>query len=447
LNESSASPDSTPVRLLLVDDEAAILASLKRLFRPHGYAILTATSGQIGLEILEKEPVDLVISDMRMPEMDGAQFLEQVAGRWPETKRILLTGYSDTAATIAAINLGKIWRYVAKPWNAEEIVLIVQQALAHRRLLQENARLLLLTQEQNEQLKALNTSLEQKVVERTVELSKALQALQEVHGQLRQGFVDTVRLFSSLVELRGGKLAGHSRRVADTARHLARHLGSSEADQQDVLLAALLHDIGKIGLPDDLLNAPFNTLTPQGKIEVMRHPAKGQEVLMGVKQLANAARLIRHHHEWMDGSGYPDQLIGTAIPLGARILAVANDYDALQMGALTQHHHTPSEARKYIVKESGRRYDPEIVVALLATITEDRKERAPKASPQSPNEVPLTTGKLKPGMVLSRDLIHKDGYLLVAQGGNVDETLIVQLREFERANGEKLSIFIRMAAD
>ena len=444
MTESPASADSSPACLLLVDDEAAILASLKRLLRPCGYAIFTATSGKTGLETLEQRPVDLVISDMRMPEMDGARFLEQVSERWPDTKRILLTGYSDTASTIAAINQGKIWRYVAKPWNDEEVVQVVQQALAHRRLVRENQRLSLLTKEQNNALMALNASLEQKVAERTIELSKALEALEDAHGQLRLSFVATVRLFSSLVDLRGGKLAGHSRRVADTARRIAQHLGLSEADQQDVLLASLLHDIGKIGLPDNLLNAPFNTLPLPDRAEVMRHPSKGQELLMGVRQLVSAAKIIRYHHEYMDGTGYPDHLIGKAIPLGARILAVANDYDALQIGAIAIHHHTPSEARKFLVKESGGRYDPEIVVALLATITEDRKERGSNAVTRWPTEIALTTGKLKPGMVLSRDMIHQDGYLLAPQGSVLDETLIVQLQEFERANHEKLSIFVRI---
>jgi len=211
-----------------------------------------------------------------------------------------------------------------------------------------------------------------------------------------------------------------------------------------VLLAALLHDVGKIGLPDELLKTPFNVLTPQGKMEVMHHPVKGQEVLMGIRQLTNAARIIRHHHEYVDGSGYPDQLIGDAIPRGARILVVANEYDALQMGTLTKHRHTLSEARQFMVKESGRRYDPEMVVALLATIAEDKRQPTAKASSESDTEVVLTLGRLRPLMVLSRDLMHQDGYLLVAQGSILDETLILQLREFEQANGEKLDVYIQL---
>jgi putative nucleotidyltransferase with HDIG domain len=517
MNTAAASPAPEPARILCVDDEPSILSALKRVFRSQGYTIFTATSGKEGLEVLAREAVDVVVSDMRMPEMDGAQFLEKVFAGWPATKRILLTGYADATATIAAINQGKIWRYVAKPWNDGELILTVQQALAHRNLMEENARLTLLTKQQNEELKELNAGLEQKVAQRTAELAEALKSLETAHSQLRQSFLATVQLFSGLVELRGGKLAGHSRRVADVARRLAEQMGLIEADQQDVFLAALLHDIGKLGLPDNLLNAPFNALTVQGKTEVMRHPVKGQQVLMAVEQLANAAKIIRHHHECLDGSGYPDHLLGLAIPLGARILAVANDYDSLQLGALTLHTHTATEAQQFIQRERGRRYDPEVVDAFFAMLTEEAakrpkelslhsnqlkpgmvltrdlihhegytmlphgrvlnaevisrltaleqveghaltlfirndassgvlRDRVPEPPPRVWKEVVMSSDRLKPGMMLARNLNHKEGYLLLARGGILDEIIIKQLREFERINGEPLVIHIRMEA-
>ena len=130
-----------PATLLFVDDEPGILSALRRLFRPHGYRILIAESGEQGLAILEENEVDLVISDMRMPVMDGAAFLKQVRQRWPDITRILLTGYADITSTVSAINEGEIYRYIAKPWDDNEIITIVREAIERRRLQSENIRL------------------------------------------------------------------------------------------------------------------------------------------------------------------------------------------------------------------------------------------------------------------------------------------------------------------
>lgn len=421
--------------LLFVDDEPAILSSLRRLFRQHGYRILTAESGAAGLTVLEQEPVDLVISDMRMPEMDGARFLEQVRQRWPDAVRILLTGYADVGSTIEAINRGEIYRYVAKPWDDNEIVLIVRGALEHRRLERENLRLAELTQRQNEELKALNAGLEQKVAERTAEVQQTLAFLEQAHQELKRGFLATVQVFAGLIELRGGKLAGHSRRVAEHARQIARRLGFDEAAAQDVLLAALLHDIGKLGLPDAVLDKPFNNLPAEVRTDVMKHPGKGAMVLMGIEQMKGVAPLVRHHHECWDGSGYPDRLAGLAIPAGARVLAVANDYDALQMGTLVGRPLKPDEALAYIVENRGKRYEPAVVDAFAAYIAEMHKADIV--------EIPVRPAQLKPGMVLMRDLVHHDGYLLLARDCALDAKIIEQLRNMESSDGRPLILYVR----
>jgi len=429
----TASPEIETV--LFVDDEVNILSSLKRLFRPCGYRIFTAESGAEGLEILAREPVDLVISDMRMPEMNGAQFLAQVNERWPQTVRILLTGHAEIGATIDAINHGHIYRYITKPWEDNDLVLSVKQALHHKNLERKNQGLEALTSRQNQELKELNASLEQKVKSRTEEVRQTMGFLEIANETLKKSFITSIRVFSSLIDMRHSTLAGHSQRVAELSRQIARQMGMNEAEVQDVFFAALLHDIGKIGLPDYLLEKPYASLTMDERGLVIKHPAKGQAALMALEQLRQAAKLIRSHHEHFDGMGYPDGLAGLEIPLGARIIALANEYDSLQLGTLMSRRLGAAEAEKLIQSGKGKRYDPNVVDAFFSVLVSDSHVQPPV------REIALHSGQLKFGMVLSRDLISVHGELLLSKDHMLDNSFIDDIKTFEQLGG-KLTIYV-----
>ncbi len=175
--------------VLCVDDEVNILSALRRLLRPHGFQVILAEGGQAGLAVLESTPVDLVISDMRMPEMDGSKFLEQVRERWPDTIRLLLTGHAEVSSIIEAINRGQIYRYITKPWDDHDLVLIVKQAFERKMLETEKTKLEKQVLLQNEELKALNNDLENKVQART-------QELQVANGKLKKNYLNTIKVFS-----------------------------------------------------------------------------------------------------------------------------------------------------------------------------------------------------------------------------------------------------------
>jgi response regulator RpfG family c-di-GMP phosphodiesterase len=429
-------PDEQP-SLLFVDDEPYILSALRRLFHPHGYRIFTAESGALGLEVFEREKIDLVISDMRMPIMDGAQFLEQVRMKSPETIRILLTGYADISSTIDAINKGQIYRYFAKPWEDNDIILSVRHAIEQKQLAQEKERLEALTRRQNEELKELNANLEDKVKKRTEELRKTMGRLEAAHDKLKKSFITSIRVFSNLIELREGEMAGHSRRVADLARKLALKIGMSEVEAQEVMVAGLLHDIGQIGLPDKLLHKPFNTLSGEDRHAVIKHPVAGQAALMALEQLNGAAKLIRSHHERFDGQGFPDALRGNEIPLGARVLMVANEYDGVQHGFLSEKRMNAAAALAYIKEGRGRRYDPVVVDALVQMMG---GEVEPKPSEL---DIALSPSELRAGMILSRDLITKDGLLLLARDFILDDSLLEKLKSYEKADSRPLVVYVK----
>jgi response regulator RpfG family c-di-GMP phosphodiesterase len=434
-NQAATPPTaSAPPRILCVDDEQNILSSLRRLFRAHGYQVLTADSGAAGLEILAQQAVDLVISDMRMPQMDGAQFLEKVRERWPDTIRLLLTGYSDTGSILAAINRGEIYRYITKPWDDNDIVLVVRHALERRVLEQEKRRLEELTQRQNEELRALNAGLEAKVQERTAELRRAHDQLVEANGKLKTSFLTSIKVFSNVIEMRGGKLAGHARRVADLARRIAQKMGLPASEVQEIFVAGLLKDIGKVAFSDELLAQPLNTMNGEQLGQFRKHPLRAEQLLMPLEDLRGAARILRSQLERFDGQGFPDRLSGFNIPLGARILALASDYDDLQTGMLMQRRLRPDEAIPAIMQARGSRYDPQVVSAFQEIISGKPTE--------APPELELRPEKLLAGMVLSRDLITADGFLLLSAENRLDERTIRQIVDFDASNGNRLVVHV-----
>jgi response regulator RpfG family c-di-GMP phosphodiesterase len=410
--------------VLCVDDEVNILSSLKRLLRPTGYRVLIAESASMALELIEAENgrVNLVISDMRMPGMDGAQLLAKVRETWPEIMRILLTGYSDVESTIAAINDGQIYRYISKPWNDQELLLTVREALERQNLESEKARLEVLTTQQNQELRALNSDLEEKVQARTQELCLA-------NEKLSKSFFTSVQVFANLIELRAGNIGGHSRRVADLARKICARMQLDAGTANNVVLAALLHDIGKIGFPDSLLGKPVNKMTHE-EFEIYRkHPVKGEQALMALDELREAARLIRSHHERYDGKGFPDGHAGDQIPQGARILALANAFVGLQQRM------PAAEAMQNIIHGRAKQYDPAVVDAFVAEMGGPQRIEIA--------EINLRTADLKAGMTLTRDLYSRDGVLLLAMDYTLTESLIRQIRDYEASERSQLSIYVR----
>lgn len=414
--------------LLFIDDESNILSSLKRLFRPLGYTILTAESGPEGLALLEKEPVDLVICDMRMPQMTGAEVLEQIRNRWPDVVRILLTGYSDLESTVNAINRGEIYRYISKPWEDNDITLTVRDALERKFLLDEKRRLEELTLRQNEELKTLNASLEEKVRERTEQLHEALE-------QLKKDYFATIQVFANLMELRKGTMAGHSRRVAQLCRNIAHKMHLPETDIQDIETAALLHNVGKIGLPDHLLSRPYMELPYVDRTEFDKHPLRAAAALMALDPLLKASELIRHHRDHYDGAGNSSGLHGEKLPLGSRILLVASDYDALQQGLIAPEPLSPDQALAMIASGSNTRYDP-IVVDVFREMMSHVHSHAPLET-----EFLVNSGQLHEGMSLTRDVVTGNGMLLLLKGTTLNAGHIREIREFEQTSGEHLTVY------
>ncbi len=265
-------------------------------------------------------------------------------------------------------------------------------------------------------LAAANAELEQRVKDRTAELAAA-------NDRLRHNLLAAVQVFSGMIQLRGSRLAAHSRRVADTARHIAVAMELPRATVDQVFVAGLLHDIGKVGLPDELLDTPMSHMNSQQLQLFQKHTIHGERAMMALDELREAALMVRGHHERFDGKGFPDRLSGERIPLGARILFVANEWDELTQKGKGGRILSERESVAKLREGSGSLYDPAVVVAMLSHLGRDADAAAASTKV-------LRTTELEPGMVLARDLIAHDGLLLLAAGRQIEASLIRRLQEY-----------------
>jgi len=432
--DSTPSTDQARPTLLLVDDEPSILSSLRRLFRPQGYRILAAEGGAAALDLVANDTVDLVISDMRMPGMDGAQFLERIRHLQPHAVRILLTGYADISSTIAAINGGEIHRYIAKPWDDNDILLVVREALARRDLELRNRELTELTRRQNDELRSLNSSLEDRVRQRTAEIEQINDMLNVAYAELKSNFMLSMQIFAGLMELRHNGMSGHSRRVSEWTRRVCGILKLDERTSQDIYVAGLLHDIGKIGFPDELLGKPISLMSADETARYRKHPLNAEAALMPLVQLQPVAKMIRSQHERLDGNGFPDGLEGEEIPFGARVLAPIIDYENLLTGTLAERRFSVEDATASIRRGAGSRYDAKVVDALIEALKQPLDE--------SRDDRRISAAELVAGMVLSRDLVSPQGTLLLAAGYRFDARVVRQVREYVQREGAKLTLYV-----
>ena len=419
--------------VLAVDDEPNIVSALRRTLRSRGFTVHTALGGAEGLKLLDVQPVDAIISDMRMPEMTGAQFLQAARLKMPDAVRVLLTGYADINSTIEAVNHGEIFRYLSKPWDDDVLLSVLHDGLERKRLARERDRLLALTSEQNAQLQAHAEQLEERVRERTRDLQAANDAVNAAHARITADFQGTVKMLSTILEKRPGLTDGCSRRVAEHVRHLGPRVGLCGDALQDAVYAALLEDLGKLTFPEPWLTTPLHALKSRDRDEFIKHPLHGEGYLMSLASLRGAGRVLHSLYERWDGKGMPAHLEGEAIPLGSRVLRAASEYERLRSGSIETRRFSHEDACTWLRNGSGTRFDPTVSAALAALLNEDASVVPTRT---------LAVGALKPGMVLARDLTAGIGVLLLSKDHLLDDAMIRRLDSFQRRVGHNLEVWV-----
>ena len=422
--------------LLLVDDEENILKAIRRALRSINVNVLMATSGKEGLEYLKKQPINLIISDMRMPEMTGAEFLSQTAHLYPAIPRILMTGYSDMESTIQAINDGQISNYLPKPWNDTVLKSIVADCLQSTQLKLHNEYLTQQLIEKKAELEKININLEKTVEDRTQEVISKSKKLEVANQQLSNTHNSMVSLISNILALRdehGSKIAELK---ASIAKDIAEKLELDKHEIQSIYNATLLSNIGKMTFTDKTLDKPYNTLNPQELGVFKKFPILGEAVLIGIPGLAEESKIIRSQFERYNGLGFPDGLENNETPIGAKILSVARDYVELVQGRYTGKVFEEGKARAEIKRFSGQRYHPKIVEAFIDIIEKYSLDEIAE------NEKRIPARNMQEGMVLSRNIYSGSGVILLKKGHKVDIPLIDKVINFEHLANESLDIYI-----
>jgi len=434
-----------PSKILLVDDEDNILRAITRLLLEddNGLEVLSASSGMLGLEALRSHSdVALILSDQRMPGMTGAEFLQQARLVAPDAVRMVLTGYADMSATMDAINKGGASRYITKPWDDALLRQTILEGVEQYRLLQENRRLSALVEQQNQELAQWNESLKSRVMEQTATIRRQNEELKSRNHQIGGAFRQTIVAFSRLIEQHSSRLQEHTGNVTELSTRLAKGLGLA-ADQIDTIrTAALLHDIGVIGIAPEILDKHPRLLSKDELAIFLQHAVRGQTALDEVEELRGAGLLIRHHHEFFNGQGFPDRLAGAQIPLGARIIAFADFVDRE-----LEEQRGPAAVKSVLEragKELARQLDPElfplIVPHVNALYLPSRSASAEAA------EKELRPMQLLVGMEVTRNLYSGAGLLLLTKGTVLDSHSIAMVVRHYRLDPPGGGIFVSWRA-
>ncbi|OHW40375.1 HD domain-containing phosphohydrolase [Pseudomonas sp. 06C 126] len=425
--------------VLLIDTHPDVHDRLAQLLRLEPFELCSATTAVEALATLARQPVDLVMSAARLPDMDGATLLAQIHHDYPHTVRLLLTGETDLTLIIKAINEGQIYRYLSKPWKDEELLLALRQSLAHQHSERERLRLEQLIRQQNEELKQLNASLEKRVVSRTSELQQTADMLDLAYEELKHSYATGTEVFSLLANLRLPRSKQTNRQIIELVRTWCVLHGLDDASSRDLTMAAALYNIGKLSWSDSMMVAPSDLLHSTDRARFREYATQSESLLMTLEPMKDAARLIRHHQERWDGSGFPDHLKGEAIPFGSRLLKLAVDFIELQRGLILERQMNSDEALLYIRKYAGRLYDPDMVedfVQACAAFLSD-------VTLGDPTVRVLGTRELAEGMVLARNLNADNGMLLLNAGKVLNLPLVDKLIAFEAMEGAKYSVFIK----
>ncbi|MFL0811334.1 MAG: response regulator [Agarilytica sp.] len=405
--------------IVVIDDEKAVLGAIKRELHNQNYNVHLFDEPAKALAHCAKVRPDLVLSDIRMPGIDGIEIMSRLASIVPDVSRILMSGYSDKDSLIDAVNNGHVNFFIEKPWETTQLVDTIEKALELVRVKKENLILTSKIKDQNDELKLLNGELDQKVSDRTRELHDAYES--------------TVNTFSSLVEKRFKKNKFSSRDVAILCDDMAIEIGLSEADRHILNQAAMLRNIGKVGFSDKLLATPRVKMDESMFKEFCRHPVHAQISLSLLPPLKETAKVLLQHMECYDGTGFPKSLSGNDVKIESEILHICCDYFDARSGLLEDVEMDDGEVIKFL-KKNKNKYSKTLLKILFQI------KRTEEVSHVSDDGIP--THSLKSGMKISRDLYSDTGVLLLVKDKVLTKSMIDHMVLLEKNTAGSFDVYV-----
>ncbi|MFO0596866.1 MAG: HD domain-containing phosphohydrolase [Myxococcaceae bacterium] len=365
---------ASPERFLVVDDDATITEALSKVVASMGFAVVSHTDPR---QAAEERNIDLVITDFMMPHLSGVELLHKLKVHNPNAVRLLITAANDFKVAMKAVNDGEVFKLLSKPWALADLRAAIDQSVQYARLIRENKRLTAELETRNRELQRLNSTLEGQVIERTNGL---------LEGMIRA------------LDYRDTETQWHSWRVARFTRRIAEELGIGGEQLMQIEQGALLHDIGKIGVRDAILLKP-GPLTPEEWVEMKKHPELGFRMLQNIPYLAQAAQVVYQHQEKWNGQGYPRQLKGEQITIGARLFCIADTMDAICSDRPYRKGSSLEGAITEIGRLAGSQFDPKAVEVFLripstewVRIRREIEELEVVDRKRTTGEIPIVTG-------------------------------------------------------
>ena len=328
-------------KILIIDDELMPRYSIQQVLKGR-YTVFTATGGREGLDLMAQNPMDLVVLDLRMPDMDGITVLREIKKRYPDTEVILLTAYASLDSARSALRLGA-FDYLTKPFDKDDVINVIERGLQKKRDLSTKKlehEDLLLTKEY------------------------LTQEIESVRQNLMLYYDGTIKALIYAIDAKDHYTFDHSEHVATLSSIIAEGVGFPKLTKEKLQHAAIMHDIGKIGISEQLLRKD-SLLTRDEHIEMRKHPNIGARIVNAVPFLEDTVEVILYHHERFDGTGYPEGLKGDKIPLTARIVAIADTVDAMMRDRPYRKALSYSQLIDELKKGSGTQFDPEIVTLII----------------------------------------------------------------------------------